>query len=334
MSNNAAGFPHGTIETSHPLDIGIGHVEALWMFGRLQGTKWFDSTVADNGRYITGAALTYSPSATPLKGLSLGAARVFYAEVPPGGVGRDEYLLVFQTPLKAAFATGDNHTGDDTRDQMISLFGRWVLPASGFEAYAEWARNDNAWGIREYFLTAGNSAALTVGLQKATPLSGGKVLVLSAEATQLDNPNDPRAWATPSYYDHYLIPRGYTNKGQIIGAAVGTGGTAQFLGAQLYAPWGGASLYVRRQLFDLDAWLHKKQGGVTSDAIDGAFSLGGTYTWFRGNWDIEASAEHSWELNRYFAYTNDQENTRLSIGARLRLGLLQSLTGSPSVVNP
>ncbi|HVZ50152.1 MAG TPA: capsule assembly Wzi family protein [Gemmatimonadaceae bacterium] len=330
MSNNAAGFPHATLETSHPLDIGIGRLEALWMFGRLQGTQWFDSTVADNGRYITGAALAYTPTVKALRGLSVGVGRVFYAEVPPEGLGAGEYLLIFQTPLKAAFATGDNHTGDDTRDQMISLFGRWVFPESGFEVYGEWARNDNAWGFREYFLTAGNTAAFTLGLQKATPLSGGDVLVLSAEATRLDNPNDSRAWPNPPYYEHGFVPRGYTNKGQIIGAAVGTGGTAQFVGAELYAPWGGASLYARRQLFDLDAWLQTKQAGVpTSDVIDGALSLGGTYTWFRGSWDLQASLEHTLEFDRYRRYLNDVENVRLSLGARLRLGLMHRLAGAP-----
>ncbi|MFA6045678.1 MAG: capsule assembly Wzi family protein [Phycisphaerales bacterium] len=324
MSNNAAGFPHATIESSRPLDIGIGRLEALWMFGRLQGTEWFDRSIDDNGRYLTGAAVAYSPDAKPLQGLSVGAARVFLANVPADGIAIGEYLLIFQSPRKKDFAAPGNPLGDDERDQLFSLFARWVLPASGFEVYGEWARNDHSWGTREYVLWLGHTAAYTVGLQKATPLSAGRVLVLSAEATQLTNPDiGIRDWPTPVYYSHGRVPRGYTNRGQVVGAALGPGGTAQFLGARLYAPWGGTSLHVQRELLDRDAWLQSRQAGQLTSDLEAQMNVGASFTWFRGGWDLQASADHTWRLNRYFVSKDDRQSTRFSLGARRRLGWLQ-----------
>ena len=78
----------------------------------------------------------------PFPGLYLGASRLFYRYTPQGGLSFGEYLLVFQGPTKRSQTTPTNPLGDDVRDQMFSLFARWLFPESGFEAYVEWAKND------------------------------------------------------------------------------------------------------------------------------------------------------------------------------------------------
>lgn len=321
MSNNAAGIPHASLETSRPLDVGIGRLEAQWLFGRLQGTEYWDPAREDRGRYLTGAALAFSPAVPGLHGLSLGAARVFYAEMPEGGLQLGEYFLVFQTPIKASLATPDNPGGDDGRDQMFSAFARWVLPESGFEVYGEWARNDHSDGALGYFLGLGNTQAYTLGLQKATELSGRRILVLHGELTQLDNPADTRVYrARPTYYAHHFVDRGYTQKGQVIGASLGSGGTGQHFGADLYAPWGRASTYFRRMMYDRDAWLNRHVNDLGGGSMDGQAMLGGAVMLFRGSWDLVGELERSWRFNRFFRPGADKANLRLVLRARWRLG--------------
>lgn len=324
MSNNAAGFPHAALETSRPLDLGIGRIEAQWIFGRLRTSEWFDPSIEDNGRYVTGVSVAFSPDFGGLRGLSLNAARVFYANVPETGLPFGEYFLVFQTPIKNSLDTPESPTGDDERDQLFSLSARWVLPESGFEVYAEWARNDHSERSRDYFVVLGNTQGYTLGFQKAIELTTGNVLVLNGEVTQLDNPADTRAWgASPVYYSHGLVPRGYTNEGQVVGAAIGTGGTSQYIGAELYAPWGRASTFVRRRLFDKDAWEARRVGGQDL-SLDAQLTTGVGATWFRGAWDLEGSVERSWRFNQFFRPLDDATSLRMSVGARWRHGWTQT----------
>jgi hypothetical protein len=317
MSNNAAGIPHVSLETSRPIDVGVGRLEAHWMFGRLQGTKFWDPDLEDRGRYLVGTALALSDF-PGLDGLSLGAARVFYAEVPEGGIPLGEYLLFLQTPIKSSLATPDNPGGDDKRDQMFSLFGRWVLPASGFEVYAEWARNDHSQELVDYILVLGNTQAFTLGLQKANVLSGNRILTLHGEVTQLDNPADTRAYmARTTYYAHYLVHRGYTQEGQVVGSAIGSGGTAQLVGADLYAPWGRLATYLRRRTYDKDAWLDRHESGERIWAMDAQATIGGQLNLFRGGWELQAGLEASRRFFRF--HENSMNNFRMSVGARVRL---------------
>ena len=115
-----------------------------------------------------------------LEGLSLGLTRVFYRIVPAGGVPVGDYFSVFQGVRKKTLA------GDDDHDQILSLFGRWVLPESGFEVYFEWARDDHSWEIRDFLLEPEYSQAYTLGLQKAIELSGDRLIALRTEFTHLE----------------------------------------------------------------------------------------------------------------------------------------------------
>ena len=122
MSNNAGGFSHVFLGTGRPVETPLGILEAQWIFGRLQLSEWFDTTFVDPGRYITGAVVAFSPKG--LDGLTVGAARVFSALVPEGGIAAGEVLLMFQRVLKNSLRTPDNRRGNDARDQLFSTFFR------------------------------------------------------------------------------------------------------------------------------------------------------------------------------------------------------------------
>ncbi|HWP02684.1 MAG TPA: capsule assembly Wzi family protein, partial [Gemmatimonadaceae bacterium] len=184
ISNQAPGFPHVSLSTARPIDVGIGRLEVQWLWGRPRDSRWSDSIPTDSARFFTGMAWTLAPDLFP--GLWIGAARVFHLYVPPGGLSLGDYALVFQGITKVSQADSSNPTGDDDRDQLAALFMRWAPPGSGFEAYAEWARNDHNWDLRDFLLEPEHSQAYTLGLQAVRRLDRGRVLRIGAELTHLE----------------------------------------------------------------------------------------------------------------------------------------------------
>jgi Capsule assembly protein Wzi len=323
MSNNAAGIPHFSVATKKPVGIGIGTVEAQWIFGRLQQSDWFDPAIEDPGRYVGGATVAFSPDFWGLQGLSVGVARVFYARVPEGGIPLGEFFLFFQTPFKPSLATPENPTGEDRRDQLFSLFARWVLPNSGFEVYGEWAQNDHNGSIRDYIAHLEHAQAYTLGLQKATSLAGGEILTFRGELTHLENNSDTGLRIGPTYYAHHLIARGYTQKGEVVGATVGPGGNSLFLGAEVHARWGRASTFVERSVRDKDRLLSKALANPDEFGfknIDASVAAGGTLTLFRRNWEIEGGVSYTVNQNRYFVQKSDHSNWQVEASLRWRGG--------------
>jgi hypothetical protein len=316
MSDNAPGLPHGFLGTARPVDVGIGKVEAQWIWGRLQASEWFDPPSPDTTRrFLTGAVVSLTPRG--LDGLSLGAARVFVEMIPPSGLDAGEYFLVFQRGTKRGQATGENPTGDDRRDQLVSLFARWVSAPGGFEAYFEWARNDHAWDLRDVFLEPEHSQAYTLGFRKVIPLSGNRLLAMSGEVTHLERSPTFQGRAEPTYYTHSAVPAGYTQRGQVLGASLGPGGNGQHLGAKLYAPWGRAELFVQRRVHDNDAyWAWTAENDAGFCCHDVALDAGAGALFFVDDLEVEVGGVLSRELNRYFIARNDVWNLNLSLSAR------------------
>ena len=268
---------------------------------------------------------SYEPKWLP--GLSLGAARAYYFNSPPGGPSLGDYLLVVQRLFKKALAGSASPAGNDATDQLVSVFARWAVPRSGLETYFEWARNDHSWDLRDLILAPEHSQAYTIGFQRAVGLERGSVLTLGVELTHLERSNDMTYRPTPTWYMHAAIRDGYTQLGQIIGAGIGPGGDAQELRGDLFTGWGGVGAYVRRQVHNNDAHfdLFKTRGGDFSryDVSAGA-GLRGTLLLqpllrrFQGIGPLEVRwlAEVMLERNRYYIYLNDVRNTHLEVSLR------------------
>lgn len=316
MSNNAAGFPHAFLGTNHPIDVTIGTLEAQWLFGRLQASDGF--TADTIGRYITGAVVAFTPRGT---GLTLGIERMFYAGMPEGGLGLADYLLVVQGVEKKNFSSGTNPSGDDNADQLFGAFARWVLPESGFESWVEWTRNDHGWDIRDYFLEPEHAQAYTVGFRKAQTLVGRRLLAVWGEITHLERSVTARGRAVPTYYSHHIVKAGYTQRGEIIGAALGPGGNGQAVGADLYAPWGKAEFFVSRRVRDNDAYWDLAAPGYGFKACchDASLDVGGGGLWWVGDKELTLRGVLTRELNRYFVSLNDVWSFRVEASARWRL---------------
>jgi hypothetical protein len=237
LSNNAAGFPHLTLRTAHPIKTRIGTVNARLISGALTESSTFDTTSTNNHRSISAFAFTISPSFAPK--VELGAARSVYATT-----SRDVPGII-----KAAMFDAFKHVGrpdsrpfdDDSlyaggRDQIMSLFGRWVLPADGFETYAEWARYEFPRSLRDMLVAPNHTQGYTLGLQWArdVDLLRGAVR-LNAELTSVEQSPTFRDRPIGSFYTSRRVVQGYTNRGEALAAAIGPGASSQYIAADYLA---------------------------------------------------------------------------------------------------
>ena len=318
MSDNAPGFGHAFLSTRRPVDVGFGEFDVFYLHGTLEQSDWFDEALVGASRFVTGLVVSVSPEWP--RGLSLGVARLFFGWVPESGRYPGTLFLPLQGLRKVQFATPENPIGDDEDDQLLSLFMRWVLPESGFEVYTEWARTDHAWNVRDFVLEPEHSQGRTLGLRHSTSLAGDRLLVLGVEVTDLAKTTTSQVRDNPTYYEHWIVTPGYTHRGQLVGASVGPGGSAQSIVADLYAPWGRAGLVLERRVHDNDAYYFHAAAreDVDSCCHDASFSIGPRMLLFRGDFELEGQSMLTRELNRYFVRGNDVWNLNLGVSARWR----------------
>lgn len=313
MSNNAGGFPHLALGTRGPADVGVGILEAQWIWGRLAHSDWWDEGITAQDRYFTGAVVSFSPRVVP--GLTMGGTRVFTRVLPEGGLTANEYFLVLQGLRKAPRATADNPLGDDRHDQMGSLFARWVV--DGLEVYGEWARNDHSWDVRDLAAQLGHSEGYTVGVRRVVAFGGGRLLSLSGEATHLEISSTGQVRATPTFYAHHLVRQGYTQRGQVLGAAVGPGGNVQYLGADLYHGGGRVGAFLQRRVYDNDAYYTRVDSAVTI-ANHASLDAGASALVLTRGLEVDVGFMVSKHFNRYFVRYNDVWNASARISGRWR----------------
>jgi len=291
LGNAAGGVPRAFIGSSRPVDAAFANVEWRWMFGRLSRSDWFTSKTADPGRYLTGAIVTLSPEA--VSGLHLGASLVSYGRPSRGGISLDDYLSLLVP------------TDTSTADQLGSVFFRWVLPRSGFEVYAEWARNDRSVDVEDFLLEPQHGQGYTLGLEKLFDWGPERRVSVLAELTHLEAEGTSRLRDNPTFYAHSVALEGYTHRGQLLGAVVGPGGSQQHLGATVYSARGRAELWVRRAVRDNDAfyeWADTTSfDGCLFCQHDVSFEAGADIVLFHDSWETGWSAVLARQRNRWFA---------------------------------
>jgi len=208
MSNNAPGFKHLTLNTTKPVDISIGKIEAQIIAGRLEdsgvamplakaNTNYTFLAKPDNWRSIAGLVFTYQPKWVP--GLYLGFDRTAVAY----------------------------HNATDSATTFSSFFGRFVLPESHAEVYFQVGQNKHTPNDKGSRLA---STAYVAGFNKLVPLKAtDQYIQVAIEFSQLEAPRGKGINVKPSWYTDVAVMQGYTNKGQVIGAGIGPGGNMQSL---------------------------------------------------------------------------------------------------------
>lgn len=243
MTNNAPGFLHFTLNTIRPLKTPIGSFEGQIIAGKLtsSGYKPPEPTRNYNGgpplydpkpndwRYLNGIVLSYQPKWVP--GLFLGLTRSFQTyEKDMGNIGEINIgdLLPIFSPYSRKNAGKAN---DDTkkRDELSSVFMRWVWLKAHGEVYLEYGRSDNFWDQRDLTVEASHSSAYILGLRKLIPLKAYKdqYIQFNLELTQLEMNPTTRTRGGQSWYLSSVVRDGYTNQGQVLGAGIGPGSNLQ-----------------------------------------------------------------------------------------------------------
>ena len=263
LSSNAAGVPRVFVRSARPLYTRLGAFEFSTFLGKLDESDFFRTNDAANdtaafehigttSRLLAAAALVWRPNWEPH--LSLGLARSVFEE----RVYRGPIFLRWFDVFANIGQPDDKPVTDSSaklgRDQLLSVFGRWVLPNDGFEVYFEWLRASMPMSLRDFLVDPSHSRGYTVGLQwLAPPNAHGGAVRLQGEVTTLEQDESFRYRPIGSIYTSRVVPQGYTQRGQSLGAAIGPGSSSQFLAADYVAPRWSLGVFGERIRWNEDA---------------------------------------------------------------------------------
>lgn len=308
LSNQAPGFGHLFVRTARPLRTPAGDVEARWVAGALRDSRWYAPAhgVERGWRSFSAASVVLSPS----RALSLGVARSVYAPAEGAMDALAGGALVFTRwdQIGAIYS--------DPSEQITSFFGRLVMPETGMEVYAEWARTRLPINVRDLMEVPEHSQGYTIGLQWLRPLRSGD-LRLQAEHTYLEE-SPTYAWReNGSWYASAQVPQGYTNEGQVLGSPVGPGGSGQWVAADWLRGRGRAGVFLSRVRWAQDAY-YDQPGGFNRYLAYDVSLFGGARAGLavRGvRLDAEYALEHRWNI---FFQNAAPEFTQRKLGVRAR----------------
>jgi hypothetical protein len=235
-SNNAPSYPKLDIGLRRQsvtlpwLDWYIGDIEARIWVGQLSESDYYNSNPSDNHTMLYGLAFAYAPSFLP--GLTLFANRVC---LTPWEWENLKYILPIDDNIN--------------EDQKASFGISWVFPQVGFEIFGEMGIDDYvASKIIGYIRNPFHTTVYTGGLKKTIDINKEKNVFgeIIFEFNWLEMTQDYQFAQPYSFYFHHILTRGYTNRGQWLGAGLGSGGNSQYLGFTLYYPRGNSLFFISR----------------------------------------------------------------------------------------
>ena len=252
LSNNAPGFPHLLIRSSHPLATPLGKIDFRWLVGGLTTSAFFDTATNHSRRSIAAATVAIRPRG--VDNLSIGLARSVVGTSTGWSQVPLRWLEVFHNtghPNDGAPYDSTLHPGG--RDQLYSFFARWVLPASGAEIYGEWGRLDFPRNLRDLLVQPNRGQAYTLGLQwTRQAFTSTRRLHFRLENTSLEQSLAQRNRFAGVWYTSRRVLQGFTNEGEVLGAAVGPGSSGQAAELNYLAPGGFFGLEFGRTRYNED----------------------------------------------------------------------------------
>jgi hypothetical protein len=249
LSNNAPGFPHFFLRTRRPLSTKAGAVELRWLVGGLTESAFFDTVSTNNTRSLAAIAGTLQTAWDP--NLTLGFARSVYGTADGWG---PVFFRWFDVLARTHLDVPD--TTRTQRDQLFTLFWRWVFPASGVEMYGEWGRTQLEPSLRAFLTSTNHTQAYTLGLQwRAGNVDRGSWRV-QTEITQLEQSATFANVSSGSWYTSDRVVQGYTNRGEALGASIGPGASSQWLALDYLKPDWRIGTFLGRIRWNQDVHNH------------------------------------------------------------------------------
>jgi hypothetical protein len=293
LSYTAPGFSHLRIGTQKPLDLRVLDLELHVIFASLSESEYFDTLSANNDHYFTTTMAVIKPHFLP--GLSIGVARAYHDTAQATGQNLGFYLdRLIETPF------GGESSGNRVGNAIGVLLARWVLPESGFEAYAEWSREDTPGGWEDVLREPDWTQAYVLGFQKVFA-GPNRLTRFYGELIHLGESAPARAGrGFFSYYTHAAVSQGHTNRGQLLGAAIGPGSDAQLLGVDIFSASGRSAFRIERTRYDDDTYYRAFARRFGETAHDAEITLSASRTHFAGPIELEAGLSYSYRHNRVF----------------------------------
>lgn len=318
LSGTSAGFAHMFLETSRPHDIRVGDAAFQLFWGRLSESEYFDHDPSNDHRAMTGMTATITPRG--LDGLHLGISYL-HTQKWSDDTGFGELI-------SAPFRGVRRDSAGLPRDlRLFALSARWVAAPGGFEVYGEWARQDS-WD--QWFRLVNevqSPQAYSIGLQKLVR-RGDTGIRFTAEISHLADAVAHRdlGRGLTTYYVSTHVTQGHTHRGQLLGAPIGPGSEAQFIGADVFWRHGRSSLSIERARYDDDAYYTVWGDVHGPHGHDTEMSFRAGHLWAAPGFSIDAEVGYSFRYNRAllglhhgnspdFPYRRDS-NIGVRVGAR------------------
>ncbi|WP_295794839.1 capsule assembly Wzi family protein [Mucilaginibacter sp.] len=337
LGNNAPGFKHFTINTVRPINTPIGSFEFQVIAAHLDATNFppLLTTATSTGtnlvraknndwRYYTGVNINYHIKW--VEGLTLGLTRTFDA------YHKDINTLSEYVPFFFPYQKQSTNDGDPIpRDQLTSLYARWLFTKAQAEVYFEYGLNDNSYNFRDFIGSPDHSRAYIFGVRKMLPFGGDpdQHILLSGEITQLSQSVDRLVRTAGGWYVHGGVRQGQTNEGQIIGAGTGSGGNLQSMDVSWVS--GLKKLGIRLERYehnvDFSSVAFPDINGNSRKWVDFAFALQGEWNYknliFNATLEEVKSLNYEWVLkdynsSQYYIPHNTVYNLHAVIGATYR----------------
>ncbi len=332
FSYNAPGYKHLHIGTYRQLKTPLGGIEFKYQYGALQKSEWFNDRISDNLNSIVSIHFGYSPAF--LKGLTIGFNRLYLDRYPDSL--SDKWVQakrVFESVLKENLRSNQNDEGQSASNQMASIYYRWVFSNLGFETYGEFGRNDHNIDWRDFRMQPDHQRAYLLGILKSFKLSENRILSIGIETTQLNanrttftRGGEPwQRGALGVWYIHRPPNFGFTNKGQILGAAIGQVGQSQNIDINLFQEKGAFGLKLSRiSYFDLivDGNFSRimiiNEDNIERHEVRNIELMAGfsATRFLSNNLEISAALDISYIMNHNYVRDNDKVNARFEITVR------------------
>ena len=252
MTNNAPGFLHATLSTRRPLKTPVGHFEFEVIGGYLEPSG-FNGRTGKRTSYLNSGMISFQPRFLP--GLSGGLTRSFQQK-PEKYASWRGYMPILSGITKVTL--GGTIEDLIQRNQLLSVFARYLLPKAHAEFYFEFGKEDHNWDLRDIILEYAHSRVYLFGLRKMTPIGAlpGQFLHLGLEISHLGAPlmtaNRNKGLFSAADFYSYGPFNGYTYSGQWLGAGIGSGGSQAMLELSWIRGMKRIGLIADRRAHELD----------------------------------------------------------------------------------
>jgi hypothetical protein len=239
LSSNAPGFGHFFIESPSAVKTRVGDFEYQYLLGTLRESEFFDFNGANDARTLTALGLTWRAPGEDNPWPTVGIAR---AVMSRGGPTTDDLLAFGRNVGRPWSRTADSAYA---RDQILTVFSRWLFPEQGVETYFEWARYEQFASLRDFLEHPGHAQGYTLGAQYAAPFRSGTAH-LQMEFSYTEPSASIRVRPVSTSYTSTSIAQGWTHRGQMLGPAIGPAGSMQWLAGDFHAERWRAGLTLGR----------------------------------------------------------------------------------------